>query len=504
MGVMGGRFVAVVAVALAFAGCGGGGGAGGPQAVPFTIAGSSPGDGEIDANTDAAIFVSFSRPANAATLTTGAVRLRTLDGLVVDGTVSATGVSPAVVTFTPRVPLTENVAYRVIVAGSIESAEGIPLGADRHICFITTSPLPRVRSDQVVDLGDRLQVARFHARWQRLAGGRVLIAGGFTSPTAATDTLEIYEPATGTFRLLAGRLSSPRGEHAIATLLDGHILVSGGAAFPGGPPLATTDLFDPASEAVVPGPPMREARRWHACSAFETGSDAMVSGGFGASGDPLDTIEVRRGGAFVAFASRLPEPTAQHVQILFDLDQVYFSSGNFLARGAFLDGAGMVGQTEGDIRFRPAVAQVGSDRHIIVGGDTRSATTVTFTGRTSVLATDVTFERRGAHSLTLRGSGARRFLVAGGFNIATQGIPALATMEVMDYLPVGAFGAPDMTFYRVDTVKLPVPFAGHVGFNDVDGSTVLAGGVGDGAGPHSRRVVRILPEESPPAVACGG
>ncbi len=504
MGAMGGRLVAVVAVALAIVGCGGGGGGGGPQAAPFTIAGSSPGDGEIDANTASAIFVSFSRPAKAATLTTGAVRLRTMDGLAVDGTVSASGVSPSLVTFTPRVPLTENVAYRVIVSGAIQSAEGTPLGADRHICFITTSPVPRVRSDQVVDLGDRLQVARFHARWQRLAGGRVLIAGGFTSPTAATDTLEIYEPATRTFRLLAARLSSPRGEHAIATLFDGHVLISGGAAFPGGPPLPTTDLFDPSTEAVVPGPPMLEARRWHACTAYEGGPDAMVSGGFGVSGDPLDTIEVRRGGAFLPFASRLPEPTAQHLQILFDFDQVYFSSGNFLARGAFLDGAAMAGQTEGDIRFRPAAAQVGADRHIIVGGDTRSATTVTFNGQTSLLATEVTFERRGAHSLTLRGSGGRRFLVAGGFNIAVQGIPALATMEVMDYLPVGAFGTPDMIFYRVATVTLPVPFAGHVGFNDTDGSTILAGGVGDGVGPHSRRVVRVLAEESPPAVACGG
>ncbi len=497
---MGGR---VLLIALLLVGCGGGGG-GDLGSVPFSVAGSTPGDGAIDAAVDSALFIVFSRPVNAATLTTGSLRLRTSDGVLVDGTISATGVSPSLATFTPRLPLTENVAYRLTLSGSIESTTGTPLGADHHICFITESGLPVVRSDQIVDLGERMQVARFHARWQRLSGGRVLIAGGFTSPTAATDTLEIYEPVTRTFRLLAGRLSSPRAEHAIATLLDGRILISGGVGVPGGPPLATTDLFDPFSEGVVPGPPMNEARRWHACTAYESGPDAMVSGGFGAAGDPLDTIELRRGGAFVPFPFRLPEPTAQHVQILYDSNQVYFSSGNFLAIGAFWDGVTLVAKVEGDIRFRPAVLQIGSGRHLVVAGDTRSATTVTFDGQTSRMATRLTFERRGAHSLTVRGRNGQRFLIAGGFNISALGAPPLATVEVMDYIPVGDAGLPDMLFYRVATVNLPVPFAGHVGFADLDGTTVLCGGVGDGVGPHSRRVVLVLDEDSAPAVACGG
>ena len=49
---------------------------------------------------------------------------------------------------------------------------------------------------------------------------------------------------------------------------------------------------------------------------------------------------------------------------------------------------------------------------------------------------------------------------------------------------------------------LPIPFAGHVGFNEPDGPSVLAGGIGDGSGPHSRRVVLVLDNNSSPKVPC--
>ena len=83
-----------------------------------------------------------------------------------------------------------------------------------------------------------------------------------------------------------------------------------------------------------------------------------------------------------------------------------------------------------------------------------------------------------------------RFLAAGGFQI-TAGGRALATLEVVDYLPIGPFGTPDAAVYPVTGTELPVPMAGHVGFVDINGVVVPAGGWGDGVGDHLRRVVLI-------------
>jgi len=44
--------------------------------------------------------------------------------------------------------------------------------------------------------------------------------------------------------------------------------------------------------------------------------------------------------------------------------------------------------------------------------------------------------------------------------------------------------------------------AGHVGFNDISGASVLAGGIGDGIGDHLRRVVMILDDRTTPPATC--
>ena len=94
------------------------------------------------------------------------------------------------------------------------------------------------------------------------------------------------------------------------------------------------------------------------------------------------------------------------------------------------------------------------------------------------------------------------FLLAGGFQISAPGEPALRTLELARYTPLGPLNTPDVTVLGLASVELPVAFAGHIGFNEASGATVLAGGVGDGAGPHSRRVVMILDANSTPPLAC--
>lgn len=78
-----------------------------------------------------------------------------------------------------------------------------------------------------------------------LADGRVLFTGGtvrntgyYDYDTRGRDSVEIYDPATGTFSL-AGTMGGKHEEHAVAVLADGTLLITGGLSY--------TDAIDPAT-----------------------------------------------------------------------------------------------------------------------------------------------------------------------------------------------------------------------------------------------------------------
>ena len=478
--------------------CGGGGGGGG---ATFRVSGSTPQSGDAEAPIDAALIVVFDRPADADTINLENVRLEEADGTPVSIRLFVQGFNASSFSIEPFQNLRQNVEHRIILSGGIRSEDGASLRSE-SICFVTRSLTPTVRPDQILDLGDALNVPRLYARSIRLRDGRVLICGGYTDPQTVTDTVEIYDPDTRTFHLLDTKMSVPRAEHSATLLNDGRVIIAGGVSTPGGDPLASVDVYDSATGTIGAGTPMLEARRWHAAGPFESGATVMVSGGYGSSGDELDTIEYLGTGTWTAITDRLPQPMARGFQILRGFDTVYFSASNLLGQGALYNGSTVRGRDEGDIRFRGAWAQVGPDRYLLVGGDTRSLRTYVFSSDIAWGATEFLVERRGGHSVTPRGLNGRRLLVVGGFNIARQGAPPLNNMEIVDALDPGPFGFPDAATHAVENVFLPVPFAGHVGFIDKGGPTVVAGGVGDGVGAHSRRVVLILDNLSSPTADC--
>jgi hypothetical protein len=89
-----------------------------------------------------------------------------------------------------------------------------------------------------------------------LLDGRVLIVGGDTPELgdAWLTSAEVFLPATGTFAPVGSTADAHRAPTA-TTLLDGRVLVTGPVTITGG--LAyRTELFDPASNTVSPGPDM--------------------------------------------------------------------------------------------------------------------------------------------------------------------------------------------------------------------------------------------------------
>jgi hypothetical protein len=105
----------------------------------------------------------------------------------------------------------------------------------------------------------RLATARQHQTATLLANGTVLVVGGFglacracnrfgTGPLASA---EIYEPASGTF-FPTGSPATARGGHTATRLADGTVLVVGGLTMAPGP--ASNEIYDPATGAWAIAP----------------------------------------------------------------------------------------------------------------------------------------------------------------------------------------------------------------------------------------------------------
>src|SRR5829696_10487508 len=93
-----------------------------------------------------------------------------------------------------------------------------------------------------------------------LPDGHVLVAGGLTgtSPTAATEKAELYNPSTGMWTPTSD-MSLQRSRHVAALLPDGRVLVAGGL-LSNGTVSSAAELYDPAKESWSAAAPMNVPR----------------------------------------------------------------------------------------------------------------------------------------------------------------------------------------------------------------------------------------------------
>jgi hypothetical protein len=89
-----------------------------------------------------------------------------------------------------------------------------------------------------------------------LLDGRVLIIGGYRStsadwnPASPLASAELYDPASGTF-IPAGEMTTPRAFHRSVLLADGTVLIAGGQG-PGRKNLLSAELYDPVNASFRP------------------------------------------------------------------------------------------------------------------------------------------------------------------------------------------------------------------------------------------------------------
>jgi hypothetical protein len=124
-----------------------------------------------------------------------------------------------------------------------------------------------------------MSAPRFAHTATLLSNGRVLLAGGFSSLApdfTATSSADIYDPLTDTCMSVTP-MGEPRVYHTATRLLDGRVLIAGGATVEA--PTAEAELCDPTSLTFTPtGTSMTEARAGHGAALLQSGKVLLTSG----------------------------------------------------------------------------------------------------------------------------------------------------------------------------------------------------------------------------------
>jgi hypothetical protein len=108
-----------------------------------------------------------------------------------------------------------------------------------------------------------------------LADGRVLVAGGYN---------ELYDPSTGTFSLTGNIDLQQASTATLLTLLkSGKVLLTGSVTYPSETPLASAELYDPASGSFKAIGNMTTARAKHAVTLLPDGR-VLITGGLDRNG----------------------------------------------------------------------------------------------------------------------------------------------------------------------------------------------------------------------------
>ena len=118
---------------------------------------------------------------------------------------------------------------------------------------------------------------RFAATATLLQSGQVLIAGGVAHEGASSATAELYDPATGGFKLSGGLLTG-RARHTATLLHDGKVLIAGGID-KDGKPIRAAELYDPASGKFLATGNLAEARFDHTATLLANRKVLIAGGG---------------------------------------------------------------------------------------------------------------------------------------------------------------------------------------------------------------------------------
>lgn len=259
-------------------------------------------------------------------------------------------------------------------AVSLYNGDILVAGGERGLTGAPSAEIIRTADRVVVPTTGSMQVMRTGAAAALLMDGRVLVSGG--TSLAASDTVEVYDPATGTFMQLAGRLSVGRYAHTAVRIDTRRVLIYGGFTLT--QQVAPPEIYDPVAGISTPLP-LAEAnvRGNHRAHTMQDGG-VLIIGGEDEDAMPLASV-LRFDPASGAIAPFANLATARSVLALARLgDARVLVSGGVIRQSQSditnttetlaLDGARRDGPEMNHARWFHTVTPLMDGRVLILGG----------------------------------------------------------------------------------------------------------------------------------------
>jgi hypothetical protein len=248
-------------------------------------------------------------------------------------------------------------------------------GCDVDGCVVATSSAFVLSGTAVSRVADLVEARDAHTAVP-LGDGRVLVVGGFAGEgLPPLKSAEIFDAVSGRWTT-TGSLQLGRGGHAAAVMGDGRVLVAGGWV---GPSTYTdsTEIFDPTTGEFSPGPRLPQAADGLVAASLPDGCALVVGGHVGS--------EV----ASAQAATVCPDGTVSQVESMatarFKHGAVVLDSGRVLVVGGTTDDTGLLRSTEvfdpasrefragpdllsGRYKLTDSIVALPGDRAVVAGG----------------------------------------------------------------------------------------------------------------------------------------
>jgi hypothetical protein len=135
-----------------------------------------------------------------------------------------------------------------------------------------------------------MNTGRFFATATLLPNGKVLIAGGTTATGASLASTELYDPASNSFATSGTANMNQARQSATATLLpNGKVLIAGGL---GSLASNSTDLYDPATNSFAATTPTLTNFRFSPAAALLPNGRVLIAGGADLGDMPLSSTDI--------------------------------------------------------------------------------------------------------------------------------------------------------------------------------------------------------------------
>lgn len=219
------------------------------------------------------------------------------------------------------------------VAVTLYNGDVFVAGGERGLATAPSAEIIRTSDGTVVPTAMPMQRARTWSAASLLMDGKVFISGG--TAIAASDTVEVFDPATGTFTLLPGRLSVGRYAHTSVRIDSRRILIYGGFSLDGDMP--PPEIYDPVDGVSHPLPPVEaNARGNHQAHTMQDGG-VLIVGGEDSDSVPLTSVlRFDPATGVIAPFANLATP------------RTFFGLGRLADARVLLVG-GVMGQSQGDV-----------------------------------------------------------------------------------------------------------------------------------------------------------